>query len=521
MSKATERIAAIRDVLRHLDHPERLQLNPLVSWQFLGVSEQASGAARVKQAIDLAIEGLSPRQREIVRRCDLRGHPHRSVINDLGITERHFYRERRSALDSIGAKLAAPKQTTVTVLASRVPSEPPELQMAFVEAARQVGDTSRAISLLTDALAETGVHRRVQIECRLAELYCELSEIEKASSHLKAARELTYQASDATENLRLQSDSVEAAVAWRTGRADAATTFANRAIRGLRAAVSKQGTPGDTRALALSLLVLSEIDVAKGRWQSGRWYALEARDAITITGFGFAALKSRAALAATFAYMFEPAHLNDAAIELEGQYRSAVAAGLTLEAILVRLHLCLTYRFANSPHESAAVLEEILVIAKHVLPAEQYAIVCLELANSYVLCGKGTQALRAIEEARIRVLPGGNTSAFIDLLSAAAFLSAGDWQRALDLSIVASQSMEKLGVVTSIGESLRIQAEARYGLGDKQVATDLIGSALSRLEVGGHPFTIAQTHQSAGRITGNQKHYRVAHEILGTLRPHR
>jgi len=519
LSKATERMAAIRDVMRHLDHPERLQLNPLVSWQFLGVSEQASGAARVKKAIDLAIEGLSPRQREIVRRCDLRGHTHRSVINDLGITERHFYRERRSALESISANLVSPRQTTVTVSTTRITEEPSGLYMAFVEAARQVGDISRAIALLTDARTEASVQQRVQIECRLAELYCELSVIDKASSHLKIARELTYQASDATEDLRLQTDSVEAAVAWRTGHADAATTLANRAIRKLRTAVLKKGTPGDTRALALSLLLLSEIDVAHGRWQSGRRYALEARDAITSAGFGFAALKARAALAATFAFMFDPAHLNDAAIELEGQYRSSVAAGLTLEAILVRLHLCLTYRFANSPHESAAVLEEILVIAKHVLPAEQYAIVCLELANSYVLSGNATKAHRAIEEARIRVLPGGNTSAFITLLSAAAFLSAGNCQRALDLSIVASQSMEKLGIVTSIGESLRIQSEALYGLGNRQLATNVVRSALKRLETGGHPFTIAQTHQSAGRITGDRKHFLVAHEILGTLRP--
>src|ERR1022692_2734190 len=133
-------MAAIRDVLRHLDHPERLQVNPLVSWQFLGVSEQASGAARVKKAIDLAIEGLSPRQREIVRRCDLRGHTHRSVINDLGITERHFYRERRSALESISANLVSPRQTTVTVSTTRITEEPSGLYMAFVEAARQVGD---------------------------------------------------------------------------------------------------------------------------------------------------------------------------------------------------------------------------------------------------------------------------------------------------------------------------------------------------------------------------------------------
>lgn len=517
MTRAGDRVAAIREVLKHLDHPERLRSNPLVGWRFSAFADPESAAVLLRHAIETAVDALPSRQRDIVRRCDLHGEANGSVIHDLAITERHFYRERRCALESIAAILGAPKQNAVVLATSEISEDSFALNLSFVEGARQVGDARRGIALLQEISAVGDKPRRAEVACRLAELYCELGSIETACSHLQSAREIAHCAEYADEGLRLQCDSVDATIQWRLGRVDAATRYADRAVDGLRRNVAKEGNPGDARALAVSLLVASEIAVARGKWQFGRRLALEARNSLTITGFQFAAIKARASLAATFAYFFDPPHCNDAAVELQAQYRSAVAAGLTLEAILIRLHLSLVYRFSNAPGKSIKVLEDVQAIAMHVLTPEYYAIVCLELAKSYVLCGEAEKAHRSIEEARRYTLPDGNTSAFIDLLSAAPSLCGGDPERAFEFSTSASAAMARLGIVTSMGEATRIQAEAQHALGNTALATELIHSALAQLTSGGHPFTIAQAHQSARRITGNQKHGHLAAEILANL----
>ena len=69
MSKSSEQLAAVREVLRHLDHPHRLKQNVLVRWHFPDADEPALGALRVRHAVESAIEAVPARQREIVCRC--------------------------------------------------------------------------------------------------------------------------------------------------------------------------------------------------------------------------------------------------------------------------------------------------------------------------------------------------------------------------------------------------------------------------------------------------------------------
>jgi len=499
-------------MLRHLDHPQRLSCNPLVRTEFAGVTP-AAGAVRVRLAVDAAVEKLPERRRAIVRRCDLQGEAHSAVIRDLGISERHFYRERRAALEAIASEVCAPRHCSgVEVRSYDSKSERLAFQFDFAEAARQAGDGTRAASLLGDArTAELDDVDRAQLECRLAELLCESGSMERAFEHLRSACESLHGPSP-------QTSGAASLLAWRSGRVEAAVALADRVIAGQQRTPARTRTRFETRAFSIALLVKSEIEVAQGRWRSGRRYALMARDAAVPGGTEFGALRARAALAAAFACMFEPAQLNDAAVELESGYRSAIASGLMLEALLAKLHLGVIHRFRDAPKQSAGAIEGLVTIADRMLSPEQYAVVCLELANAYLHCGYPGKALTIVDEVRRRQPRLSDKFPFADLLSAGAYLSQGEYRRARDLSASVCGTMSALGIITSVGESLRIQAEANLALGELRIAKDLIAAAITELERGGHPHTIAKTHASAARITGNRKHALAARELLNALR---
>ena len=104
-----------RRLLRHLDTPDQLRYNVLVSHLFEQLPHEAALAAirnSVHRALDTMVEQARYSKREralryrtIITRYDLGGEPAYAVASDMGLSLRHFYRERHAACVDVGALL--------------------------------------------------------------------------------------------------------------------------------------------------------------------------------------------------------------------------------------------------------------------------------------------------------------------------------------------------------------------------------------------------------------------------------
>jgi tetratricopeptide (TPR) repeat protein len=514
--KPSRQLKALREVLRHLDHPDRLRENPLVAWQFHDGTGPEHAAMRIRIAIEHALEELPPRQREILRRCDLEGESHPHAIARLAVSERHFYRERRTATERLAGILATtPKQPS----AFDGEADRLTLKLCLAEAAQQLGNNDGARRVLESSLADASPYQRLWLECRLAEVCCEAEATQEACRHLEAARCLEMASTDGDTVSGAQIAATEALIEWSLGNDANAVERASCAADMLRATMASRPTARASEALALALLVLSQRDLATGRWIAARRAALEARDLLSSSDSMRAVLAVRASLTATDAYMLDPGRIDDAALEYRQHYRNAIARGLSLEATRIGRRLGLFHRFAQKPRHSAEALERILPIARYLLPSEDRAEMCLDLASAYTACGKPARARDLITEARMHALPGGFFSALCDIMAAAASLSERDYVETLRLSSDAVGEMQHLNRQGAVGSALRLQAQAHHAMGNLPLARALIGEALMSIEPAGHPYAIARTHRAAARITGRSIHRRRADEIFAQLRP--
>jgi hypothetical protein len=215
-----------------------------------------------------------------------------------------------------------------------------------------------------------------------------------------------------------------------------------------------------------------------------------------------AVLAVRASLTATDAYMLDPGRIYDAALEYRQHYRNAIARGLSLEATRIGRRLGLFPRFAQKPRHSAEALERILPIARYLLPSEDRAEMCLDLASAYTACGKPARARDLVTEARMHALPGGFYSALCDIMAAAASLSERDYVERLRLSSDAVGEMQRLNRQGAVGSALRLQAQAHHAMGNLPLAQALIGEALMSIEPAGHPLRYCPNAR------GRSAHYR-------------
>jgi hypothetical protein len=144
---------------------EALRQSPLVSLHFRSVDDVASTAKRVRKLVissidrivDVAaptVRAIAQRQRHILLRHDLGGETRLSVCAELGITERQFYRDRRTASELLASHLRAslPKETepAPAVTATYDPAElalQASLRMSAAGATRTALERVEAVAL--------------------------------------------------------------------------------------------------------------------------------------------------------------------------------------------------------------------------------------------------------------------------------------------------------------------------------------------------------------------------------------
>jgi hypothetical protein len=184
-----------RRLLRHLDTPDLLRHNVLVAHLFDEYSPDAALAtirSIVHRALDRLVEQAryakrdrAIRHRTIVMRYDLGGEPACAVAADLGLSMRHFYRERHAACIDIGTLL---KQIVPARARAHYVASVYEVAESAAHAIYLSGAPERAAEqFLTLARAHDDPLSRIAALCDAAMIHIELYDNEGARQLVASA----------------------------------------------------------------------------------------------------------------------------------------------------------------------------------------------------------------------------------------------------------------------------------------------------------------------------------------------
>jgi hypothetical protein len=207
---ARSRYCATRHLLRNLGQPRKLRRNPLARDAFAASTTHEAArviSARVDRALD-AMHGA--RYSSILLRVDVQRHDPRIVAADLGLSTRHFHRERRIAHDRFFDAYSAAKlhiaQPTI-----KVDSEFAQRLLERAASLADSGETPSAIAILDD-MASSGADVALRCEAltRRAEIDAWAHRLDRARAHLAAAEAFLAKAPIEPERCCALRDSVAA-----------------------------------------------------------------------------------------------------------------------------------------------------------------------------------------------------------------------------------------------------------------------------------------------------------------------
>lgn len=185
---ARSRYCATRHLLRNLGQPRKLRRNPLACDAFAASTAHEAAqviASRVDRALD-AMHGA--RYASILLRVDVQRHDPRIVAADLGLSTRHFHRERRIAHDRFFDAYSAAEPRIVQP-PIHVDSDFTQRLLERAASLADSGEASSAIAILDD-MAGSGADPAMRCEAltRRAEIEAWAHCLERARAHLAAAQ---------------------------------------------------------------------------------------------------------------------------------------------------------------------------------------------------------------------------------------------------------------------------------------------------------------------------------------------
>ncbi len=195
-SSVTQMLAFFRD-------DEALRQSPLVSLHFRDGADIVSTAKQVRllilSAIDRMVEVAAPsvraiaqRRRQILLRHDLGGESRCNICDDLGITERQFFRDRKAASELLALELRAalPKEVEPP-FETAIVNDPAELALQAALRMAVAGTTSSALER-SEAVARVAgdIGWRVVAKCLFSQLSVERGDLSAATELLDSAQAL-------------------------------------------------------------------------------------------------------------------------------------------------------------------------------------------------------------------------------------------------------------------------------------------------------------------------------------------
>ena len=290
------------------------------------------------RVLESAFGELSLRQREIVVRCEIRRERYAAVAESLHVSERHVFRERRTALSAIAHRLLTELPAGIAPAVIVAP-DAFDVRLALSEALENGGNWQAAADILERLAADVAAaEERSLVEIRLARLYRDAEQIVSARHHAGLARTLASRVTIGHELRCIEADLAMAGVAVASGDWNLAGDLAQQSIERLRP--SSDGSLGTRvpNALAEALLLKAELLVDNGGVDSAFNLASEACAVVGQNAVELSTeISARAMLALTGILLLKDVQRSEEL--LWGCYRAALAGGLIRGSLIIAIIL--------------------------------------------------------------------------------------------------------------------------------------------------------------------------------------
>ncbi len=455
-------LRACRELLRQVDHPRVLRNNILL--RHVPVYEIACPAFshRLRRVIEAALELVTPRQRAVLLRCDLGGERFSIVANDIGISERHLFRERAKSLAWIASSvLTADLTSAVTPIAV---DDSTELLLALARSLEQSGETRRASELLITGVRNiSDAFNRCRVETRLAFLYVSAGSIESAKHSIERARALCRDV-EVDSWIADYVDLAAAQVAWDECNDQDAERLLNKGLRQLRRSSALNLDWRNFDALAKALLTRSIFDYDHGRLKDAQNCVDEGLSVLNKSLNADATVSLDLRLEAGLIRMTKDGDHEYYAKSLSECYAQAIGQNLVREALGIRVKAGSLYRKLNDLERAHSILATTLSAARANTSGDVLACALIEHAMVDQLQGRSYDALSKLEEGYPYMRGLKSLQDVARLVEASVSLTVQDYRKALALSEVLENHFQGMGRLRCVAETLHIRARALMGV---------------------------------------------------------
>jgi tetratricopeptide (TPR) repeat protein len=507
--------AAAREILRYRNHPQRLRANAFVrSWWMatqagdVTASDDEALVWALNRRLRELIAGMPDRHSELLRRCDLEGEQHRSAMRALALSERHFYRERRSAITALGHLLkvhpAKRRQSSISLGHDRL-----SLGLARADALERAGHTDDALGVLL--LVRTGAadDQTIRVDVRLAEVNRDAGRFVTAARHARLARERSDGDCDTSAEL----DGLSATIAWQSGDIGLLSHDAMHArLTQLRAGAGRRPAL-IPHALSDALEMSAESTLEAGDWPRALALFEEAYASLPRVPAPRNDVEARSLIWIATARSWIVDGLKPAAEELDRAYGFACAQSLPREATLALGRLCQLYDLTGNTRKALELATTQLEPVASELVGDWRAGVHLDIASTFVSAGRLAEARNQLALARAHAPQGSFAYAAAMMQECEIDLAARDVSAAIARATAAIGEMERLGRSRHVGVALAVRAEALWLSGNTREGATQMLDALDLMARCAHPLRLAAQYRRAVRVTGDRRHGRLAREI--------
>jgi tetratricopeptide (TPR) repeat protein len=508
---------AARELLRYRNHPQRLRTNAIVrSWWTATQAGDAKHAddhellSLLNRRLRDLVSGMPRRHSELLRRCDLEGEAHRSVMRGLALSERHFYRERRAAILALGQLFK--RQTTQPRPEVSVGRERFSLGLARADALERAGQTDDALGVLLALRTGSPDDQTIFVDVRLAEVNRDAGRFAAAAQHARFARDSASGNRDATAEL----DGLSATIAWQSGDvASLSSDTIGARLDRLRANNGRR-TALIPHALSDALEVSAESTLEAGDWTR----------ALALFEEGYAALprvpaprndvQIRSLIWIATARSWIAGGLHSAAQELDRAYALACAQSLPREGALALGRLCQLYDLTGNTRRALELATTQLEPVASGLVGDWRAAAHLDIASIFVSAKMLGAARDQLAMARAHAPHGSFAYAAALMQECEIDLASRNTSDAIAHATTAIREMERLGRSRHVGVTLAVRAEALWMSGNRREGANQMHDALDLMARRAHPLRLAAQYGRAMQVTGVRQHGKLARELWGS-----
>ena len=508
-----ETIRACAELLRCVEESRPLRATPLA--KRISPSLDRRDVARVMQSV---FGELSLRQREIVVRCDIRGERCDAVAKLLHVSERHVFRERRTALSAIAQRLLAELPAGVKPAVTVAP-DALDVRVALSGALENGGNWQAAADILERlAVDVAAAEERGLVEIRLARLYRDAEQIVPARHHASLATTLASRVTIGHELQCVEADLAVAGVAVASGDWKLAGDLAQQSIVRLRPLAPGSLGTRVPNALAEALLLKAELLVDNGGVDPAFKLASEASTVLGQNGAEPSTeISARAMVALTSLLLAKDVQRSE--LSLWECYRDALAGGLIRGSLIIATHLATYYRLNDRSADALRLLAPLVSTARVAGSGWVQVDVLAQLVQANLQAGSLTAAAAYAAQLSECTAGGPLTHAQVEMARARISLARREFASALGAAGAAEATFARVGLGRYTGMALQMQGEALAGLGEAERAQRTIAQAIDVLKETSHPRPLAKAYHVMARITGRRQYAVAAQKLLREVAP--